>query len=338
MQTVKIYNDLQPLYFENYEDCLNEYDLVASSHSNSLDLINEYATDSTINKWDYGTPGKKVYRNRMGNTLDVLLPMNLGDDKIEMFAIQFMNTLLAGQYFIWICEKYKKGNAAYLKYTVISSKKYTIPKEVYSKRQSDGFRNSKTGRLCSANHPDAVVAYKKGDKYGVKQLNWSLKKRFFEMTSSQFAEFKANVEKAFILTIQSLIKGVNVITHHFKQKKFKIVGRLNSWENINFNRNIWIYNLEIDRMNRMIDELDRIIYSPAGYYQDSELKQVYENLYYSFRQRLKSGKFRPSKKRKLTISINPLIPTRIFRENIELLSALFEDEINVFISKYISIV
>ena len=335
MELTKLYNDLQPLYFKDFEPTLESTDVVSSSRPEALSMILEYYSDDTVNRWSYGTPGKKEYHHRMGHTLEIMLPLNLGLKHIAEFSKSFMNRLLAGQSFVWICEYYEKGQGRHLKYTLLSAKKYKTPKESYLTRKSDGYKNAKTGKMCKATDKEAIIAYKKGDKYANKLLNWSKRKRFFEMTKKQFSEFRTNLEIAFTLAVQQFIKGCKVITNNKKKKKYKMVGPANSWMNINFNRNIWQYNVFIDLMNEEIEDLDRMIYSPAKYYQDPEIKSSIDNIYHKYRTPIENSRFRVKSGDKYRKSINPYAPAVIFEPNMKLLVNTFLEEIETFKKTYI---
>lgn len=328
----KIYNDLDVIHFKDFE-LTSIKNILSQSDENTADVFKQFLIDPTVSKYKYDTPGKKEYNHRVGYKLTVLLPLRMNAIERRSFAEDFIARLLGNYKLPWICEEETKGLGTYLNYYILISRKYNTSKETALYRKSYGYRSSKTGRMCKDTDENALMIYQPGDIYATKISEWSHKVRFFEMSGAEFDIFKKHIEALYSLVIKEINQAFSVTKQYFSNIKHKQVDNLNSYKNINFNKNVMYYNSIMSLMNERIRWLEQMIYSPAKYSQDQELLTSYKNIVYSYKARLKNKKYSYNKRFKL--SINPLIRGDVFKENLYSLYDMFEEDIYQFLKQYI---
>lgn len=330
-----VYNNLDVIHFKDFE-MSSIKNIICQSEKNTLEVFEQFLIDPTVSKYNYGTPGKKEYRHRIGYKLTILLPLRMNAVERKTFAEDFMVRLLDNYKLPWICEEEARGLGTYLNYYVLISRKYHVPKETVIYRESYGYRSSKTGRICKDTDENAVMIYKPGDVYSTRISEWSHKVRFFEMSSEEFEVFKKHIEALFSLVVKEINQNFSIEKKAFTYKKHKTLGDIKSYKNINFNQNIKYYNSILILMNDRIRWLETMLFSPAKFAQDSLILRAYQEILHKYKARIKNETF--SYKKRLKLSINPLIRGDVYKENLFLLYETFENDVEQFINTYISIV
>lgn len=334
MYEYRHYFDIQKTY---EKPAISEDLVVASSHelSDVLKQWNDYISNHTIRRYKYTERkhGKK-YEPRFGYRLEILVPKNFKKCDASIVANVFMDDLLKGfKKVSWIAEYVQYGEGYYLVINMILAKKYKkliIDTVLYA---HDGYRNKHTGGFISKDHPDAVLTYQKGDVKESIETSWSQKIRLFE---GSISEFKENIIPMFQSLILKALNSVKKVREKKYLKSIKHKVLKNKLKSHYYNSNIRYYNSFVTEANILLERWETAIYSPAGYYQDSEVVGdwiAFKNRYQTF---LENKKFKyKTLSKELKLSINPWINTVRFRENIVTLHEMFLNHLELFLNKHI---
>lgn len=330
------YSDLQVL---NDLPLVNLDSVVASSEDVDvlLDHWSTYMTDESVRKYNYTTRTKgKKYQHRFGYTLEVLIPHAIQDSEYFDLAHSFMDSLLTKHKKVgWIAERVKRGNGAYLKFTLCLSKRYKSKKEFVLTYEKDIYRDASTGYFTSADNKNAIKVSSAGDVKKVLLTDWSKKIRLFEMSRSEFSDH-------FIPLLENLLMNAVNKLHNIKKARFlryiKHKTLYNRRKSCFYNSNIRYFNRLISSFNTKLAYWDKAIYSEAKFYQDAEVISSFRRLKSELRTYTKRGQVTFTfSNREFKFSLNPWINVVSFRQNIEVLERYLDLKLNKFLNTYIFI-
>lgn len=326
----KYYVDFSPLITTQEFLCKyqNRTPLYTCHGGDQIDIWQKLDDETAVNSYNYSK-----YQRRAAICIELLIP-NCAFSKCQEFAHLVIAELIGQSKLPAICYLVEKGKGKYLHIMVSERTYHEKMIEINTKFTGVRYRNRKTGQLCKATDPDAVVAVKKGDSKAKKMSHFSLKKRLFAFPKAEFLLFIQRIKRIVFIACQKINVQIQKV-YFFKTIKHITIDRFYSRF---VNRNIRAYNDAIHYMNEAISSLADAIWSPAKYYQDEELVRDFERLFHKYRQRL-------SKKSYSTQLINRKVKTSLsvfkrcdqFKNSIESFIEQFEFDLMSFSGKYITL-
>ncbi|WP_159649724.1 hypothetical protein [Erysipelothrix aquatica] len=336
MLTYNYYTDIQPLY---EVPIFNQETIIASSESmeNIESLWKEYMDDETVRRYKYTDreAGKK-YEHRFGYTLTILLPQSILLESYSSIAHSVMNELLKTHKKVsWIAEATKQGEGTYITFTLCLAKRYKADKTVKVFYTHDVYKHKTKKHFIKEGHPDAYLTHKAGDLKSEIQTSWSNKIRLFEMEKKEFIDNFIPMLKRVVCRAINKVKKIKT-GKYLKYIKHTLLA--NKKKTVYYNINVRYYNDFVADVNLKLRYWENAIYSGAKYYQEEDLIRDWNALKQRFIAYTRNRKFKltTSGNRTIKLSLNPWINTVTFRENIQSIHELFDEQLDNILSKYIS--
>lgn len=262
--------------------------------------------------------------SRLLEYLKVCVPMNYPKDRLVSLAKDIAIEKFTGKEGVlpFFLRARRVGKSFYL--YIIFSERYYYPegKNVSKVRSSDFYRDSKTGRRCKQDDPNATLVWHKGEIVSSNTIYFSVKERFFRIEDHAF---------------YGLLKAIKKIMKEFFEaytpsEDSALFGRL-SYDNLtsfSMKRKCRLVNRSISRCEQKASAL-LYAYEQAGFTDSTDaLKEAIKQ----WRQLLleESGSFTLVKHR-IKYTINFRSPLKSFKDNLELMERRFNLVFDDFIKR-----
>lgn len=152
---------------EEVENFINEGAPISSNFENWREMIGhlldyrESIRRNYTKKRESGT----TYRNVFAHYLKILIPYDVEKDAWDEFVKVYMETVdRRYKKLLWICKYLTVNEANYAEIVCFTRFVYDKPRKRNAIFHRDYYYNSETGRICSADHPNAVLKARKGQE------------------------------------------------------------------------------------------------------------------------------------------------------------------------------
>ena len=292
-----------------------------------------------LEEFELSRAGKRTQTiNIQAKSLEVLLPASLVD--VEQCVRILMSELFGAErplpYAAWV---ETRGKGRYLQ-ILVSERYYSEEPIVYEDFwKSDRFQNKVTGRLCTADDPQARRIVKAGDLRKTWTSHFSLKSRLF--TADRYARKcstrKERIGFARLLShIRQCIAAAFVklkiqFNKAFLLPKLKRHDWLNKYQNINLTR----INSAIQHIEQEL-QMEWIALRDGYFLQERKTYDRFMVIAQRYLNRFKNGFFnkKVGGNRKLKLSFSPFMNVVRVQENIDTVIEDFDKEIEEFRMKY----
>ena len=176
-----IYTRIEPVYLKDLE-CLKGssylYDKIWLNNSFSSVSVNDFLNELE----SYYEHANSHENARVLEKLRVMLPTRCNKSIYKEFFEDIVSTVKNIEDCPIIAKLEKKGKCAYLDIYVCERMYNPEGIESIQYYTSDWYRNKKTGRRCTKNHPDAILEHGKGEFRSSETVKFSKKKNVFRLT------------------------------------------------------------------------------------------------------------------------------------------------------------
>lgn len=151
---------------EDLEKFINEGTPIISNFENWREMIGYLIDHKEQTKRNYTKKraSGSTYRNVYAHYLKIIIPYEVKKEDWKDFITVYMETVDARyKKLLWICKYFTVNKANYAEIICFTRYVYSKPKKQNVAYTRDYYYNSETGKLCSPNHPKAVLKAKEGD-------------------------------------------------------------------------------------------------------------------------------------------------------------------------------
>lgn len=295
LQDVVGYKDNTWISWIRSREELMDLIFVSEAKSNRSDYWSafEAGCDYEETRYKQAQKRKRVY----GVSLDVLFPRNATQAEIDMFVRIFMQSLDPEykENIPYVYYRYGKGNGEYLKIVALQRVIYHEPVWVEKRYTQDYVYDSKTGKACSRDNPNAVVRKKgdlvirNGEPVMVLQQCGLKKNRCFNCKCPDDKEIQTYFKKNLIDHIHEKVRNALAKINHLgvgkaKQvKKEKKTNRENVWQQVKRIK----YNLLVSKINKKLSLYCYLVEQGKTWLEQDEMSAL-QNAYYSCANSLKA--------------------------------------------------
>ncbi len=149
---------------ESVTEYINDDCVLISNYDDHLSMIEMLICykDSHLNNYSKRRNGSS-YRNVYAHGLTVAIPLEIKEDRYNEFVEKYIRSI--DQRFkalLWVYKIKRAGNGVYAEIMLFSRYVYKNERKVNDRYNQDYYYDSKTGKRCRKDHPNAILKAKKG--------------------------------------------------------------------------------------------------------------------------------------------------------------------------------
>lgn len=248
----------------------NKNATVYSNRDDYRTVINHQCDYKEQHQYVYGKKhNKKLYQSIFAHYLEIMIPNNLSDEQKHTFINKYMitvNPCFKSNSYLYCYKFTSKGNGTYIE-VLCFTRKYFKRKQCKTVTYTrDYYFNPFTKKLTTADDPDAVLKYKKGEAKKDKQGNVIKEDYYVSPTEKEIFKYRSinGLRQRLVKHIQYVKLLLN---RSYWQQQIKYFSRVTvKKSSYKSKEKISVRNHMIARINSLINDMQTALYQSKLWY------------------------------------------------------------------------